>query len=51
MRELRQRLAADPGHVEGVLAGGAAKVRPILEATMAEVRAAIGVGRPQAIAT
>jgi tryptophanyl-tRNA synthetase len=47
MRELRQRLAADPDHVEGVLAAGAAKVRPILEATMAEVRAATGVGRPE----
>jgi tryptophanyl-tRNA synthetase len=50
MRELRLRLAADPGHVEGVLAAGAAKVRPILEATMAEVRAATGVGRPKATA-
>lgn len=48
MRELRLRLAADPGHVERVLAAGAAKVRPILEATMAEVRAATGVGRPKA---
>jgi hypothetical protein len=28
-----------------VLAAGAEKVRPILEATMAEVRAAVGVGR------
>ena len=50
MRELRQRLAADPGHVERVLAAGAAKVRPILDATMAEVRAATGVGRPGAAA-
>ncbi len=49
MRELRLRLAADPGHVEGVLAAGAAKVRPILEATMAEVRAATGVGRPTGV--
>mgnify|MGYP001792408380 CR=1 FL=1 len=46
MRELRERLAADPAHVEQVLAAGAAKVRPILEATMDEVRAAVGVGRP-----
>jgi tryptophanyl-tRNA synthetase len=46
MRELRLRLAADPAHVEQVLAAGAAKVRPILEATMAEVRAATGIGRP-----
>jgi tryptophanyl-tRNA synthetase len=50
MRELRMRLAADPGHVEAVLASGAAKVRPILEATMAEVRVATGVGRPGASA-
>lgn len=48
MRELRERLAADPGHVEQVLAAGAAKVRPILERTMAEVRAAVGVGHPPA---
>jgi len=47
MRELRMRLAADPGHVEGVLAASAEKVRPILEATMSEVRAATGVGRPR----
>lgn len=44
MRELRQRLAADPDVVEETLAAGAAKVRPVLEATMAEVRAAVGVG-------
>jgi tryptophanyl-tRNA synthetase len=44
MRARRQQLAADPGHVEAVLAAGAAKVRPILEATMAEVRAATGIG-------
>jgi len=46
MRAHRQELAADPGHVERVLAAGAAKVRPILEATMQEVRAAIGIGPP-----
>jgi tryptophanyl-tRNA synthetase len=48
MRELRQELAADPAHVEQVLAGGASKVRPILEATMQEVRAAVGIGHPRA---
>ena len=37
-------LAANPDHVEEVLAAGAAKVRPILEATMAEVHAAVGIG-------
>jgi tryptophanyl-tRNA synthetase len=49
MREERTRLAADPGHVEEVLAAGAAKVRPILEATMAEVHAATGIGPQGAI--
>ena len=44
MRERRQELAADPGHVEDVLAAGAARVRPIVERTMAEVRAATGIG-------
>jgi tryptophanyl-tRNA synthetase len=50
MRELRQRLAADPDVVEDTLAAGAARVRPVLEATMTEVRSAVGVGarsRPQ----
>ena len=46
MRELRAQLAANPDHVEQVLAAGAAKVRPLLEATMAEVRSATGIGRP-----
>jgi tryptophanyl-tRNA synthetase len=44
MREKRQRLAADPAVVEETLAAGAAKVRPILEATMSEVRTAVGIG-------
>jgi tryptophanyl-tRNA synthetase len=48
MRERRQELAADPAHVEEVLAAGAAKVRPILERTMDEVRAATGIGRMRA---
>jgi len=47
MREQRQALAADPAVVEETLAAGAARVRPILEATMDEVRAAVGVGRPR----
>jgi tryptophanyl-tRNA synthetase len=46
MRARRQELAADPGHVDRVLAAGAAKVRPILESTMSEVRAATGIGPP-----
>lgn len=44
MREERARLAADPGVVEETLASGAAAVRPIVEATMAEVRTAVGIG-------
>lgn len=44
MRERRDALAADPGVVEHTLAAGATKVRPILDATMAEVRGAVGVG-------
>ncbi len=46
MREKRDELAAHPDHVEEVLAAGAAKVRPLLEATMREVRAAVGIGPP-----
>ncbi|MGI8871326.1 MAG: tryptophan--tRNA ligase [Candidatus Limnocylindria bacterium] len=44
MRERRAQLAAEPGYVEQVLRAGAEKVRPIVEATMAEVRAAVGTG-------
>jgi tryptophanyl-tRNA synthetase len=44
MRERRAELAADPAVVEETLAAGAAAVRPILESTMAEVRAAVGIG-------
>jgi tryptophanyl-tRNA synthetase len=44
MRERRIQLEADPKVVEETLAAGAAKVRPIVDATMAEVRAAVGVG-------
>ncbi|HLE58680.1 MAG TPA: tryptophan--tRNA ligase [Candidatus Limnocylindria bacterium] len=47
MRERRAELAANPDHVEAVLARGVAKVRPILEATMDEVRAATGLGHPR----
>ena len=49
LRERRAELAADPTNVERVLAAGAAKVRPILEATMAEVRAATGIGPRAAV--
>jgi tryptophanyl-tRNA synthetase len=46
MREKRAELAADPDVVEAVLSAGAEKVRPILEATRAEVLDAVGTGRP-----
>jgi len=44
MRAERARLAADPAVVEETLAAGATKVRPILEATVAEVHEAVGIG-------
>jgi tryptophanyl-tRNA synthetase len=47
MREKRRQLAADARVVEDTLAAGAAKVRPIIEATMREVRAAVGIGSPR----
>jgi tryptophanyl-tRNA synthetase len=45
MRERRLELAADQAVVEETLAAGAAKVRPIVDATMREVREAVGIGR------
>jgi len=44
MREKRLQLAADGSVVEETLAAGAAKVRPIIDATMREVRDAVGIG-------
>jgi tryptophanyl-tRNA synthetase len=44
MRDERARLAADPAVVEETLAAGAARVRPILDATVTEVREAVGIG-------
>jgi tryptophanyl-tRNA synthetase len=44
MRARRDELAADPAVVEETLAAGAAKVRPIIDATMREVRDAVGIG-------
>jgi tryptophanyl-tRNA synthetase len=44
MREKRAQLAADPAVVEDTLAAGAARVRPIIDATMREVREAVGIG-------
>jgi len=42
-RQRRQELAARPGHVEDVLAGGAARARVIAAETMTEVRQAVGL--------
>ncbi|MGH2462048.1 MAG: tryptophan--tRNA ligase [Candidatus Limnocylindria bacterium] len=47
MREKRAQMAADPDLVEAVLSAGADKVRPLLEATRAEVQEAVGTGRPR----
>ena len=44
MRERRVTLARDGAVVEETLQAGREKVRPILETTMAEVRAAVGIG-------
>ena len=40
-RERRAELAADPGYVEKMLAEGADKARPIVQETLAAVRAAM----------
>lgn len=42
-RARRAELAAKPGHVEAVLADGAARARRIAEETMAEVRRVVGL--------
>jgi tryptophanyl-tRNA synthetase len=44
MREKRAELAADAAVVEETLAAGATAVRPIIDATMADVRDAVGIG-------
>jgi tryptophanyl-tRNA synthetase len=49
MRERRAHLAADGAIVEETLAAGAAKVRPLIDATMREVRDAVGIGPSRAI--
>jgi tryptophanyl-tRNA synthetase len=42
-RERRTELATRPGHVDAVLADGAARARAIASATMTEVRQAVGL--------
>jgi tryptophanyl-tRNA synthetase len=47
LREKRRQLAADPAHVEDVLAQGARRAREVARATLASVREAVGMrGRP-----
>ncbi len=41
-----RRLMADPGHVEGVLADGAARARALAEPILAEVKDTVGYLRP-----
>jgi hypothetical protein len=43
-RERRAELEATPNVAETILAEGAAKVRPIVEATMKAVRTAMSIG-------
>jgi tryptophanyl-tRNA synthetase len=42
-RERYEALMADPAHLDEVLAAGAERIRPIAEATMAEVREKMGL--------
>jgi len=42
-RERRAALAADPGHVESVLAAGAARARPLAQSVVRRVRDACGL--------
>jgi tryptophanyl-tRNA synthetase len=42
-RERYAELIADPARVDGILADGAERIRPIAEATMAEVREKMGL--------
>jgi tryptophanyl-tRNA synthetase len=47
LRPLQARyreLAADPQHLNALLADGAAKVRPLAEKTLAEVKRKVGLG-------
>jgi tryptophanyl-tRNA synthetase len=48
-RERRRQLAANPDHVEGVLAGGARRARAEAQQTMALVREAVGM-KPRPVA-
>jgi tryptophanyl-tRNA synthetase len=49
VRERRERLLGDPDFVRDVLADGAGRARAVAEATMEEVRAAMGLKAPVSV--
>ncbi len=44
LQERYRQLTAEPGHIDKILAEGAAKARPLAEKTLAEVKERIGLG-------
>jgi tryptophanyl-tRNA synthetase len=44
LQERYRELTAEPGHIDAILAEGAAKARPLAEKTLAEVKNRVGLG-------
>jgi tryptophanyl-tRNA synthetase len=44
LQERYKELTADPGHIDAILAAGAAKARPLAEKMLAEVKKRVGLG-------
>jgi tryptophanyl-tRNA synthetase len=44
LQERYRELTAEPGHIDAILAEGAAKARPLAEKTLAEVKKRVGLG-------
>ena len=44
LQERYRELTAEPGHIDSILAAGAAKARPLAEKTLAEVKKRVGLG-------
>jgi tryptophanyl-tRNA synthetase len=44
LQERYRELTSEPGHIDAILAGGAAKARPLAEKTLAEVKKRVGLG-------
>jgi tryptophanyl-tRNA synthetase len=44
LQERYRELTAEPGHIDSILRGGAAKARPLAEKTLAEVKKRVGLG-------